>query len=51
MGEIGRVDFAGYFYEVDILLPGFQIMVRIRGGRYARGEPVYISIDYDNYHP
>jgi ABC-type sugar transport system ATPase subunit len=51
MGEIGRVDFAGYFYEVELLLPGFQIMVRVRGGRYVKGEPVYISIDYDNYHP
>jgi ABC-type sulfate/molybdate transport systems ATPase subunit len=50
-GEVSRVDFAGRSYEVEVLLEGSPVTISTSSGQFVKGEPVYISIDYDNYPP
>ena len=43
-GEVSRVSFAGRFYEVEVLLPGFSITASTSFGQFVKGEGVYLQI-------
>ena len=48
-GTVTRVAFAGSSSQTEVSLPGFNIVVNTPSGQFAKGNIVYISIDYDKY--